>query len=582
MRLPKWRNAGRQFSGRTEFGNRANDLTSELNVDPTTAPGEPRSGLFGNPAFMVILIATSLSSVGLAMFDTGSAWLMTSLNPSPRLVSAVQVATTLPFFLLTLPAGALSDVVDPRRLLIVAEMIITAISIAFAAAVSLGLANPLSLLGTSFLMGAGGALAAPTWLLITPILVPRSDLDSAIAIDTASYNVARAIGPAIAGYAIARLSIAIPFWGCCLGDLALLAALIWWRAPRKPKETLPAERLVSAMTTGVRYVRYSREMDATLIRAIAFFPFASAYLALLPLVARSQGGDGAEIYGELMAAIGVGSILATFALNWLKKRLGANGQVILGTLGTVVSLVLLAAAREPILALVASFISGAASIIALTAFFVSAQVALPQWVRGRGLAIFLTVYFGALTLGSAMWGEVATAKGVPFALYAAGAATLIGIALTWRWKLQAGEADDLTPSMRWRAPSFANRVADDEGPILAIIEYLIDPAESGAFLAVMQDVSLERRRDGAYAWHMFEDPIEPGKMVETFLIHSLLELRYREARVTKADQIIEDRAAQFLKAPKRARYLVGAKRRRPSHWWRRRQTMIGDTSAGDI
>ena len=269
--------------------------------------------------------------------------------------------------------------------------------------------------------------------------MPRSELDSAIAIDTASYNVARAIGPAFAGYAIARFSIAVPFWCCCAGNLGLLAALIWWREPRRPKETLPAERLISAMTTGLRYVRYSREMDATLIRAVAFFPFASAYLALLPLVARRQTGDGAEVYGQLMAAIGLGSIVATLALKWLKTRLGPNGQAALGAIGTAVSLFLLAAAREPILALIASFISGAASIIALTPFFVSAQVALPEWVRGRGLAIFLTVYFGALTLGSAVWGEVATAKGVPFALSSAGAGALIGLALTWRWKLQTAK-----------------------------------------------------------------------------------------------------------------------------------------------
>jgi predicted MFS family arabinose efflux permease len=480
-------------------------VATELNVDPNTpSSAEPRSGLLGNPAFMVILIATSFSSVGLAMYDTGSAWLMTSLNPSPRLVSAVQVVTTLPFFLLTLPAGALTDVVDPRRLLIVAEAAVTVISIAFAVAISAGLVNPLSLLATSFLMGMCGALAAPAWLLITAILVRRAELDSAIAIDTASYNVARAIGPAIAGYAIARLSIAVPFWCCCVGNLILLAALIWWRAPQRPKETLPAERLISAMTTGLRYVRHSREMDATLIRAIAFFPFASAYLALLPT--RTQTGDGAEVYGELMAAVGLGSIVATLALNWLKTRLGANGQAALGALGTAVSLILLAAAREPVLALIASFISGAASIVALTTFFVSAQVALPQWVRGRGLAIFLTVYFGALTLGSAVWGEVATAEGVPFALWAAGAGTLIGLALTWAWKLQSSEAQDLTPSMRWRAPCFLNRVTDDRGPILAIAEYRIDPKDSSAFLALMQDISLERRRDGAYAWHMFEDP----------------------------------------------------------------------------
>jgi MFS family permease len=220
--------------------------------------------------------------------------------------------------------------------------------------VAAGLATPLSLLATSFLLGLAGAASAPAWLLITPMLVPRSELDSAIAIDTASYNVARAVGPAIAGYAIAWVSVAVRFWCCCVGNLGLLAALIWWRAPLRPKETLPAERLITAMTTGLRYVRYSREMDATLIRAIAFFPFASAYLALLPLVARGQTGDGAEVYGELMAAIGLGSIVATFALDWLKKRLGPNGQFALGGIGTAVSLFLLAAAREPMAALAAS------------------------------------------------------------------------------------------------------------------------------------------------------------------------------------------------------------------------------------
>ena len=536
-------------------------MTTELNVEPkTSSNAELPSGLLNNPAFMVILIATSFSSVGLAMFDTGSAWMMTSLNPSPILVSAVQVATTLPFFLLTLPAGALTDVVDPRRLLIVAEAAVVAVSIGFAAVVSAGLASPLSLLATSFLMGMFGALAAPAWLLITTVLVRRTELDSAIAINTAGYNVARAIGPAVAGYAIARLSIALPFWCCCVGNLMLLAALIWWRAPRRPQETLPAERLISAMMAGVRYVRYSREMDATLIRAIAFFPFASAYLALLPLVARSQRGDGAEVYGQLMAAIGLGSIVATLALNWLKTRLGANGQAALGAIGTVVSLLLLAAAREPILALIASFISGAASIVALTTFFVSAQVALPEWVRGRGLAIFLTVYFGALTLGSAVWGEVATVKGVPFALYSASVGIFVGMALTWAWKLQTSEGQDLTPSMRWRAPSFANRVTDDRGPILAIAEYRIDPKDSSAFLAVMQNVSLERKRDGAYAWHMFEDAGEEGKMIETYLIHSVLELKYRQTRVTVADEMMEEQASQFLKAPAETRYLVAPQR----------------------
>ena len=132
------------------------------------------------------------------------------------------------------------------------------------------------------------------------------------------------IGPVIAGFAIARLGVDVPFWCCWVGNLALVAALIWWRAPRRAKETLPAERLISAMMTGVRYVRYSREMDATLIRAVAFFPFASAYLALLPLVARTQMRGGPEVYGALMAAIGAGSIAASFALKLAEGAVGTR------------------------------------------------------------------------------------------------------------------------------------------------------------------------------------------------------------------------------------------------------------------
>ena len=245
-----------------------------------------RWGVFGNLAFTVILIASSLSNVGIAMFDTSTSWLMTSLNPDPMMVSAVQVATTLPMFLLTLPAGALADIVDARRLLLGAQFAVTAIGVAFAAIVSLHLATPAILLATTFVLGAVGALAAPAWLLITPMLVSKDDLDSAIAVNNASYNVSRAIGPALGGFAIAAFSIDFPIWCYCVGNLALAAAVLWWRAPRRIEETLPAERFASAVRTGLRYVRHNRDMDSTIIRAVAFFLFASAYWALLPLVAR--------------------------------------------------------------------------------------------------------------------------------------------------------------------------------------------------------------------------------------------------------------------------------------------------------
>jgi predicted MFS family arabinose efflux permease len=538
-------------------------LSSESSVESDAPAGRDwRWGVFGNLAFTVLLIASSASNVGFAMFDTSMSWLMTSLNPDPMMVSAVQVATTLPMFLMTLPAGALTDIVDSRRLLIGAQLAVTAISIAFAAVVTFHLATPTVLLATTFCLGATGALAAPAWLVITPMLVPKHDLDSAIAINNASYNVSRAVGPALGGLAIATLSIAFPFWCFCVGSAVLVATLLWWRAPRRARETLPAERLASALRTGLRYARNNRDLDSTLIRAVAFFPFASAYWALLPLVARMQMHNGPAIYGVLLGMIGVGSILGSLALNSLKARLGPDRLAALGTVGTIIALALYGSAHAPAIALAASLIAGASWIIMMTTLFVSAQVALPDWVRGRGLAIFLTVFFGAMTLGSAVWGKVASMEGLPMALYIAAAGAALGMILTARRRLQTAAALDLTPSMHWRTPVFVHRVEDNEGPILLTVEYRIDPKDRLPFLALMHEIGLERKRDGAYAWGVFEDTQVSGRMVETFLLQSLLELKHMQTRVTVADRMIRDQARAFLKEPVKVTYLVAPKRTR--------------------
>ena len=206
------------------------------------------------------------------MFDTATSWLMTGLNPDPLMVSAVQVATMAPMFLMTIPAGALADVVDPRRLLIAAQVGVAAVGAVFAALVAAHLASAPGLLAATFLLGAAGALAAPAWQIVTPMLVPRPELDEAIAVSNAGYNVSRAIGPALGGVAITAVGIRLPFWIYVGTNLVVLAALMWWRPPRKAPETLPAERLVAAVASGLRYARNNRDLDATLIRALAFFP----------------------------------------------------------------------------------------------------------------------------------------------------------------------------------------------------------------------------------------------------------------------------------------------------------------------
>ena len=543
---------------------RSNPLTSPSAIAPN-GPTPSRWGVFGNVAFTVILIVSCVSAVGIAMFDTAMSWLMTRLNPNPLMVSAVQVATMAPMFLLTVPAGALADVADPRRLLIAAQVGVVAVGVAFAVLVAAHWETPAALLATTFLLGAAGALAAPAWQMIAPMLVPKAELDSAIAFNNAGYNVSHAIGPALGGLAIAAVSMKLPFGVYVATNLGVLAALLWWRLPRKAPETLPAERLVSAMAVGLRYARNNRDLDATLIRAVAFFPFASAYWALMPLVARTQLHDGAELYGLLMALLGLGSIVGSLRLEPLKARLGPDGSAALGTLGTILALLLFAAARIPVVAMVASFVAGASWIVVMTTMFVSAQVALPDWVRGRGLAIFLTAYFGAMTVGSALWGEVATLEGIPFALIVAAAGAALGLALTWRLRLETGAALDLAPSMHWRAPAFAQRLEDDQGPILIIVEYRIDPKDSAEFLALMQEIGHERMREGAYAWNVFHDPEEPGRFVETSHIRSLLELKYRSARETKADALIEANMDRFLKEPQKTSYFVASKRRHHKH-----------------
>ena len=536
-------------------------MTANPNANTESEKGRSRWSVFASLPFTVVLLASSISNIGIAMFDTATSWLMTNLNPDPIMVSAVQVATTLPMFLLTLPAGVLADIVDARRLLLASQVGVVVVSVVFAGAVALHWTTPALLLGTTFVLGAFGALAAPAWLLLTPLLAPTpDDLDTVVAVNNTSFNVSRAIGPAIAGVAISAISIEVPFWCYFVGNVVLAAAIVWWRCPRRMKETLPADRFISGLQAGIRYVRYNRDIDSTLWRTVAFYLFASAYWALLPLVARNQMQNGAGIYGVLLGMIGLGSVIGSFALKWLKERLGPDRLARLATVGTIAALVMYGSANEPVIAIAASLLAGACWIIMMTTLFVSAQVALPEWVRGRGLAVYLTAYFGAMTAGSAIWGEVASLKGLSAALYIAAFGALAAMALTWRRGLQTAAGIDLTPAMHWRAPTFVQRVEDDQGPILVTIEYRIDPKNRTPFLAAMKEIGLERKRDGAYAWNVFEDSAVAGRIVETFLIQSLLELKHLRARVTNADRRIEQEAHAYLTEPLKPTFLVAPRR----------------------
>lgn len=535
---------------------------------PAASPSQAVSftAPFHYPAFAVIWTATLISNVGGWMYSAASGWLMTSLDPDPLIVALVQAASALPICLFAIPAGALADIFDKRKFLIVVESLTTAVSAVYAAMVGLGLATPGNLLLFTFLIGAAGALTVPAWQAVVPRLVPKDDLSAAIAANSVGVNISRALGPALGGATISAVSIVAPFWLNAISNLGIVGALLWWRAGRGPRTLLPAERFGQAMLTGLRYARHNFHLRRTLMRAVGFFLFASAYWALLPLVARQQIAGGPGLYGVLLGVIGAGAVGGAFFLPWLKAKLGSNRLMALGALGQALAMVLYGFAREPFTALAASLIAGASWIAALATLSVSAQVSLPDWVRGRGLALYTTVFFGCLTLGSAAWGEVAAWLGLPMAHYLAAAGAVAAIPLTWRFKLQTGAGVDLSPSMHWPAPITTQAIANDRGPVLVTVEYHIRPSDRAAFLRAIARLEHTRRRDGAYAWGIFEDTAKDGRMLETFLVESWMEHLRQHERVTKADRVVQDAVDRFhLHGEPRVTHFVAAEPQGPDH-----------------
>ena len=522
-------------------------------ASPTPASHRPGSSAgsawspFRHRAFALLWAATLISNVGTWMHDVGAGWLMTTLNSSPAIVALVQAATTAPIFLFALFAGALADRVDKRRFLLIVNLVLTGVTAAMAVLTAAGAMTPALLLAFTFAIGTGAALMAPAWQAVVPSLVPRESLQPAIALNSMGINIARAIGPAIAGFLISAVALTAPFVVNALSYLAIVAALLLWKPDTGPAKTLPPEPLFGAMATGLRHASRNSALKATLVRSFGFFTFGSAYWALLPLVARGLEGGGAEMYGVLLAAIGGGAVVGALVLPSIRSRIDADRLVAAGTLITAAAMVLLALATSAAMALPASVLGGLGWITVLTSLNVSAQTALPNWVRARGLAIALMVFFGCMSAGSAGWGQVATATSIPTALLIAAAGAVLAIPLTWRAKLGQGETLDLTPAMSWPEPVMAESLdaAHDRGPVLVTIRYRIDEGDAEGFLGAMNEVAGERYRDGAHDWGVFQDAAEPAAWIEWFFLPSWAEHLRQHERATKRDQDIHARAREF-------------------------------------
>jgi len=493
--------------------------------------------------FAVLWVATVIGNTGSFIRDVASAWLMTDLSPSPAAVAMVQAAATLPVFLLAIPAGVLADILDRRKFLIGIQLLLASVSICLLLLSATGLQSVVSLIGLTFLGGVGAALMGPTWQAIVPELVERKDLKSAVALNSLGINIARAIGPALGGLILASLGAAVTYGVDVISYCFVIAALLWWRRPAAAQDAL-SERFSGAFRAGLRYARASRELHVVLIRTFFFFALASAVWALLPLVAKGLLGGSAGFYGLLLGAVGLGAIGGAVIMPRLRKRLGVDGLMLAAALATAAVMAFLSLAPPQWAAVAALLVLGCAWITALTTLNGVAQAILPNWVRGRSLAVYLTVFNGAMTAGSLAWGVVAEAIGVPFTLLA-GAAGLVIVGLaSHSLKLPKGEID-LVPSNHWPEPLTASPVEHDRGPVLILIEYRIEPANRAAFLKALTKLSEERRRDGAYGWGITEDAADPGLMLEWFMVESWAEHLRQHRRVSRSDADVQEEVLRF-------------------------------------
>ncbi|HEU4340335.1 MAG TPA: MFS transporter [Candidatus Binatia bacterium] len=494
--------------------------------------------------FRALWIASVTSNIGTWMHEVGAGWVMTSLTTSPLMVALMQTATSLPIFFMALPAGALADIVDRRRMLLLTQTWMLVAAAALGAFTLFDLTTPWVLLVLTLALGAGAAMNAPAWQATVPLLVPRAELPAAVALTGMGLNLARAVGPAFGGAVVAAAGAWAVFVLNAGSFLGVMVVLYGWRRPAK-NSPLPSEGVLSAIRAGIRYARHAPALRAVLFRIVLFVPFASAPWALLPVFARHEMGLDSLGYGVLFGCLGIGAVGGAMLLPLLRRKFSTDSLVA----GAIVVF----AAITVGLALVRDFgwlclflvTGGVAWITLMASFNVATQTAAPLWVRARALALYLLMFHGSMALGSIVWGEITEHLGITAAFLGTAGGLVVGLAGMSRYPLNGNEIMDLTPSPHWPEPIITTEPRPDDGPVLVTVEYRIDPQHARDFTLAMKDVRQQRLRDGAFRSSLYSDPADPSRYVETFVIESWAEHLRQHERVTVSDRVAEDRARVF-------------------------------------
>ncbi len=495
------------------------------------------------PVFRGLWFAWLIANTTMWINDVAAGWLMTTLTTSAVMVALVQTASTLPVFLLGLPSGALADIVDRRRYFAGTQLWVSLNALLIAGLALGGWLDATLLLVLTFANGIGLAMRWPVFSAIVPEVVSRADLPSALALNAISMNLARVVGPVIAGGLLASAGVAWVFvLNAAMAALAFGLIVRWRSEPRS--SALPGERFVGAMRVGLQHVRESPRMRIVMLRVFLFFLQASALLALMPLVARQLHGGGPGIYTLLMSCMGAGAIGAAllfprWRLRWSRDQFVRWGTVVHSSMSALAVL-----SGEVWLAAPAIFVVGAAWISIANTLSMSAQLALPNWVRARGMSMFQMSVMGGTAFGAMVFGQVASWSSVPAAIVAAALVGPVVLLATRQMSVEGGD-EDLSPARPGVAPEVAIEVGPDEGPVMVTVEYLVDPARAAEFAQVMEATRSARLRQGALSWGLFRDTSVPGRYVEYFVDETWVEHLRRHERFTAADTDLRARRLVF-------------------------------------
>jgi MFS family permease len=500
---------------------------------------------FEHRVFALFWWASLVSSLGGMIQTVGASWLMTTIAPSADMVALVQTASTLPFFFLSLVAGAYADTRDRRKMMIVSQVLALAASAALAAVVLLDAITPALLLGLTFLIGCGTAMFAPAWQASIRDLVPATLIPSAVMANAVGFNLARAVGPAIGGVTVAALGTAAAFVVNAFSYLGMLVTLFRWR-PRRPRSDLPPEPMGTALAAGLRYVLLSPHIVAILTRCMLYTVPIAVVPALMPMVARDLLGGGAATYGLLLGGFGVGAMTGALSSAPLRERLSSDALLQRLSLVACVAVVCIGQSRWAALTMLATVFAGASWTLAFANFNIAIQLSSPRWVTARMLATYQTVVFASIAFGSWLWGEFASDAGLRAALTTAGLMALVSL-VTARWlPVAVQQLGALDPRARPELLIPSVEVPPNSGPIVVVIEYRVPAANALEFVSVINEVGRIRRRDGARAWSISQDVDAVDVWVERFECPTWLDyLRWR-TRPTQSDQAVRERLVRLI------------------------------------